>query len=114
MNNFIVLEQICQTQFSTIFRCKNKTTKDIVVLKEIIQKKTEEAPSKQVLRELLILMNFNHPNIVKFNSVFVHHCNIVIEMEFCITSLSNTIKQISKPFHKSQIKKIMLIIINIP
>jgi len=107
MNNFIVLEQICQTQFSTIFRCKNKTTKDIVVLKEIIQKKTEEAPSKQVLRELLILMNFNHPNIVKFNSVFVHHSNIVIEMEFCITSLSNTIKQISKPFHKSQIKKII-------
>ena len=107
MNNFIVLEQICQTQFSTIFRCKNKTTKDIVVLKEIIQKKTEEAPSKQVLRELLILMNFNHPNIVKFNSVFVHHSNIVIEMEFCITSLSNVIKKISKPFYVGQIKKIV-------
>jgi serine/threonine protein kinase len=107
MNNFVVLEQICQTQFSTILRCKNKTTKDIVVLKEISQKKTEDAPNKQVLRELLVLMNFTHPHIVKYNSVFVHHSNIVIEMEFCTSSLSNVIKQISKPFHVAQTKKII-------
>ena len=107
MNNFVVLEQICQTQFSTILRCKNKTTKDIVVLKEISQKKTEDAPNKQVLRELLVLMNFTHPHIVKYNSVFVHHSNIVIEMEFCTSSLSNVIKQISKPFHVAQTKKMI-------
>ena len=107
MNNFVVLEQICQTQFSTILRCKNKTTKDIVILKEISQKKTEDAPNKQVLRELLVLMNFSHPHIVKYNSVFVHHSNIVIEMEFCTSSLSNVIKQISKPFHVAQTKKII-------
>lgn len=107
MDNFIILEEVCQTQFSTILRCKNKTTKEIVILKEIAQKKTEEAPSKQVLRELLVLMNFEHTNIVKFHSVFVHHTSIVIEMEFCISSLSNIIKQISKPFHLSQTKKII-------
>ena len=107
MNNFIVLEEICQTQFSTILRCKNKTTRDIVVLKEIRQKKTEDAPSKEVLREILIMMNFTHPHIVKYNSVFVHKCQVVIEMEFCITSLSNVIKKISKPFYIAQTKKIV-------
>ena len=107
MNNFIVLEEICQTQFSTILRCKNKTTRDIVVLKEIRQKKTEDAPSKEVLREILIMMNFTHPHIVKYNSVFVHKCQVVIEMEFCITSLSNVIKKISKPFYIGQVKKIV-------
>ena len=107
MNNFIILEEICQTQFSTILRCKNKTTRDIVVLKEIRQKKTEDAPSKEVLREIWIMMNFSHPHIVKYNSVFVHKCQVVIEMEFCITSLSNVIKKISKPFYVAQIKKII-------
>ena len=107
MNNFIVLEEICQTQFSTILRCKNKTTRDIVVLKEIRQKKTEDAPSKEVLREILIMMNFTHPHIVKYNSVFVHKCQVVIEMEFCITSLSNVIKKISKPFYIAQTKKLV-------
>ena len=107
MNNFIILEEICQTQFSTILRCKNKTTRDIVVLKEIRQKKTEDAPSKEVLREILIMMNFTHPHIVKYNSVFVHKCQVVIEMEFCITSLSNVIKKISKPFYIGQVKKII-------
>ena len=107
MNNFIVLEEICQTQFSTILRCKNKTTRDIVVLKEIRQKKTEDAPSKEVLREILIMMNFSHPHIVKYNSVFVHKCQVVIEMEFCISSLSNVIKKISKPFYIGQVKKIV-------
>ena len=38
MNNFIVLEEISQTQFSTILSCKNKTTRDKVVLKQIRQK----------------------------------------------------------------------------
>ena len=52
-------------------------------------------------------MNFSHPHIVKYNSVFVHHSNIVIEMEFCTSSLSNVIKQISKPFHVAQTKKII-------
>lgn len=107
MNNFVVLEEICQTQFSTILRCKNKTTKDIVVLKQIRQKKTEDAPSKEVLREILIMMNFSHPHIVKYNSVFVHKCQVVIEMEFCISSLSNVIKKISKPFYIAQTKKII-------
>ena len=107
MNNFIVLEEICQTQFSTILRCKNKITRDIVVLKEIRQKKTEDAPSKEVLREILIMMNFSHPHIVKYNSVFVHKCQVVIEMEFCISSLSNVIKKISKPFYIGQVKKIV-------
>ena len=107
MNNFVVLEEICQTQFSTILRCKNKTTRDIVVLKEIRQKKTEDAPSKEVLREILIMMNFSHPHIVKYNSVFVHKCQVVIEMEFCISSLSNVIKKISKPFYIGQVKKIV-------
>ena len=107
MNNFIVLEEICQTQFSTILRCKNKTTRDIVVLKEIRQKKTEDAPSKEDHREILIMMNFTHPHIVKYNSVFVHKCQVVIEMEFCITSLSNVIKKISKPFYIGQVKKIV-------
>ncbi len=52
-------------------------------------------------------MNFAHPHIIKYNSVFVHHSNIIIEMEFCISSLSNVTKQISKQFHVTQTKKII-------
>jgi serine/threonine protein kinase len=107
MENFVILEEICQTAFSTILKCKNKKTKMIVALKQISQKKPEESPSKEVLRELLVLMNFKHPNIVGFHSVFVNKTNIVLELEYCITSLSNMIYQISKPFHIAQIKKII-------
>lgn len=107
MENFVILEEICQTQFSTILKCKNKKTKQIVILKQILQKKPEESPSKEILRELLVLMNFKHTNIVSFYSVFVNKTNIVLEMEYCITSLSKIITQISKPFHIAQVKKIV-------
>lgn len=107
MENFVILEEICQTQFSTILKCKNKKSKGVVILKQVAQKKPEEAPSKEVLRELLVLMNFKHPNIVGFYSVFVHKTYIVLEMEYCIASLSKVITQISKPFHMAQIKKIV-------
>jgi serine/threonine protein kinase len=107
MENFVILEEIAQTMFSKILKCKNKKSKEIVVLKLITQKKPEEAPSKEVLRELLVLMNFKHPHIVNFYSVFVHKINVVLEMEYCVTSLSHTISLISKPFHLAQIKKIL-------
>jgi cell division cycle 2-like protein len=107
MDNYVILEEICQTQFSTILKCKNKKSKHIVVLKQIMQKKIEDSPSKEVLRELLILMNFKHPNIVTYHTVFVNKTNIVIEMEYCVIALSKMTSQISKPFHVAQIKKIM-------
>jgi serine/threonine protein kinase len=107
MDNYVILEEICQTQFSKILKVKNKKTKSIAVLKQIMQKNSEESPNKETLREILVMMNFSHPHIVKYNSVFVYKLNVVIEMEYCVTTLSNLVRYISKPFHTGQIKKII-------
>jgi len=69
MENYIILEELAQTQFSTILKCRNKKTKDIVVLKVINEKKTEDAPSKQVLREIVVMTNFKHINVSKINYI---------------------------------------------
>ena len=66
MENFIILEDIAQTQFSIIYKCKNKKTKDVVAVKVVYQKNPEESPSKEVLREMLVLMNFKHKNVKKY------------------------------------------------
>ena len=66
MDNYIILEEIAQTQFSTILKVKNKKTKDVVVLKVINPRKIDEAPSKENLRELLVLMNFKHTNVTYY------------------------------------------------
>ena len=65
MENFIILEDIAQTQFSKIYKCKNKKTKEVVAIKVVNQKKPEESPSVEALREMLVLMNFKHPNVNK-------------------------------------------------
>ena len=41
------------------------------------------------------------------NNFFVHKINVVLELEFCSTTLSSIISNISKPFYVSQIKKII-------
>lgn len=41
------------------------------------------------------------------NNFFVHKINVVIEFEFCATTLAHVINNISKPFYNSQIKKII-------
>ncbi len=64
MENFLILEEITQTLFSTIQKCRNEKTKQICVLKTIVQKKVEDAPDKNTLRELLIMRAVNHPNVV--------------------------------------------------
>lgn len=69
MENFVILEEIAQTQFSTIYKCKNKKSKEVVAIKVIHQKKPEESPSKETLREMLVLMNFKHPNVKKLRQI---------------------------------------------
>ena len=107
MDNFIILEDLYQTHLSKISKVRNKKTKSITVLKQILQKNQDDSPSKETLREVLVLMNFSHPNIVKYHSVFVHKMNIVLEMEFCATTLSSILSKMSKPFHLGQTKKIL-------
>jgi serine/threonine protein kinase len=59
MENFVLLEEITQTKFSSILKCKNLKTKEIVVLKVITPRKADEAPSKEILNEILVLSTFN-------------------------------------------------------
>lgn len=66
MENYVIIDEINQTRNSSILKCRNKKTKEIVVLKIISDKKVEEAPSKEILRELLVLMNFKHENVKCF------------------------------------------------
>jgi serine/threonine protein kinase len=63
MENFVLLEDIAQTKFSTIKKCKNTKTKDIVALKSITTKKAEEAPGKEILNEILVLSTLTSPYV---------------------------------------------------
>jgi serine/threonine protein kinase len=63
MESFIVVKELATTAYSKILKCKNKKTKEIVVLKILHEKKTEESPSKVVLREITSLYNLKHPNV---------------------------------------------------
>lgn len=107
MENYIFYEEINQTRLAKVYKAKNKKTKEIVALKIITEKKVEEAPSKETLRELLVLMNFEHQHIVSFRNVFVNKNSIVLEQEYCTCDLSQVIKTISKPFTLNQIRKII-------
>lgn len=107
MDNYIFYEELASTRLAKIYKAKNKKTKEVVALKIITEKKVEEAPSKETLRELLVLMNFEHQHIVSFRNVFVNRSNIIFELEYCITDLSQIINTISKPFTTNQIKKIV-------
>lgn len=107
MNNYEIYEVITETRLAKIYKAKNKNTKEIVALKIVTETKAEESPSKDTLREMLVLMNFEHDNIVGFRNVFVSKISIVFEMEYCITDLSTVIKNLVKPFTRNQIKKIM-------
>lgn len=107
MNNYEIYEEISQSRLSKIYKAKNKNTKEIVALKVVTETKAEESPSKDTLREMLVLMNFEHENIVGFRNVFVSKISIVFEMEYCITDLNKVIKTLVKPFTRNQIKKII-------
>ncbi|XP_056653918.1 cyclin-dependent kinase 2 isoform X5 [Monodelphis domestica] len=65
MDNFQKVEKIGEGTYGVVYKAKNKVTGEVVALKKIrLDTETEGVPSTAI-REISLLKELNHPNIVK-------------------------------------------------
>ncbi|GAB5356243.1 hypothetical protein AAMO2058_000274100 [Amorphochlora amoebiformis] len=63
-----------------------------VAIKKIKLKSNKEGLSQEAVREIKVLQELAHPNVVKILDIFKHHANINLVMELMETDLENVIK----------------------
>ena len=71
MEDFVKLEKIGEGTYGVVFKGKNKKTGEIVAMKKIRLESEEEGVPSTAIREISLLKELQHPNIVLLQDVIM-------------------------------------------
>lgn len=98
--------------YGIVFRARDTKSNEIVALKKvrIDQEMFKDGFPVSGLREIQILKNCNHENVVKLKEVVVGNSleSIFLVMEFCEQDLASLLDNMESPFSESQVKCIVI------
>ncbi|XP_006897710.1 PREDICTED: cyclin-dependent kinase 2 isoform X3 [Elephantulus edwardii] len=112
MENFQKVEKIGEGTYGVVYKAKNKLTGEVVALKKIrLDTETEGVPSTAI-REISLLKELNHPNIVKLLDVIHTENKLYLVFEFLHQDLkkfmdASTLTGIPLPLIKSYLFQLL-------
>ncbi|XP_042007015.1 cyclin-dependent kinase G-2-like isoform X2 [Salvia splendens] len=110
VDEFERLNKIDEGTYGVVFRAKDKKTGEIVALKKVKMEKEREGFPLTSLREINILLSFDHPSIVDVKEVVVgsNLDSIFMVMEYMEHDLKALMESMKQPFSQSEVKCLML------
>jgi cyclin-dependent kinase 10 len=107
---FEKLNRIGEGTYGVVYRAKDTKSQEIVALKKMRMEREKDGFPISALREITILINMRHENVVTLKEVVVGRSleSIFVVMEYCEQDLASLLDNMQSPFTESQIKCIML------
>lgn len=107
LGRYVIGEYLGQGSSSDVFKVVDAATKKDYVLKQISFESLGEEEQRRAKKEILVMNDVDHPNIVKFHESFSGATSVNIVMEYCATTLEELIerqgKEVGQPFPKDVI-----------
>lgn len=82
MENYAKIEKIGEGTYGVVYKGRNKKTGEIVALKKIRMESEEEGVPSTTIREISLLKELDHPNIVKLTDVLMQEQKLYLVFEF--------------------------------
>ncbi|XP_037944743.1 cyclin-dependent kinase 10-like [Teleopsis dalmanni] len=113
-NDFVKLNRIGEGSYGIVYRARDARTNEIVALKKMRMDQEKDGLPVSGLREIMILKACDHKNIVKLKDVAVGRSleSIFLVMEYCEQDLASLLENMSQPFSESEVKCIVLQLLN--
>lgn len=90
------LEELGQGTFGVVYLAKNKFTEELVALKKIRKQHEEDGVPSSALREIALLMELEHVNIVKLIEVINTIKKLTLVFEYVPKDLKKIIDETNK------------------
>nr|GAT57546.1 predicted protein [Mycena chlorophos] len=90
--NIAQLEKLGEGTYATVYKGRSRTTNEIVALKEINLDAEEGTPSTAI-REISLMKELKHVNIVRLHDVIHTETKLVLIFEFCDSDLKKYMDQ---------------------
>ncbi|KAG7335496.1 hypothetical protein KOW79_000189 [Hemibagrus wyckioides] len=83
MQKYEKLEKIGEGTYGTVFKAKNRETHEIVALKRVRLDDDDEGVPSSALREICLLKELKHKNIVRLHDVLHSDKKLTLVFEYC-------------------------------
>lgn len=87
VDDFAKLEKIGEGTYGVVFKGRNKLTGDLVAMKKIRLESEEEGVPSTAIREISLLKELQHPNIVRLLEVIMQENRLYLIFEFLTMDL---------------------------
>ncbi|KAK2530178.1 Cdk10 [Columba guinea] len=110
VKEFEKLNRIGEGTYGIVYRARDTLTDETVALKKVRMDNEKDGMPISSLREITLLLQLRHPNIVELKEVVVgnHLESIFLVMGYCEQDLASLLENMQTPFSEAQVKCITL------
>ncbi len=87
LDEYAKIEKIGEGTYGVVFKGRNKKTNEIVAMKKIRLESEEEGVPSTAIREISLLKELQHPNIVRLEDVIMENNKLYLIFEFLTMDL---------------------------
>ncbi|KAJ8939728.1 hypothetical protein NQ314_011014 [Rhamnusium bicolor] len=94
MDDFLKIEKIGEGTYGVVYKGKNKKTGELVAMKKIRLESEDEGVPSTAIREISLLKELRHPNIVSLEDVMMEEQRLYLIFEFLSMDLKKYLDKI--------------------
>lgn len=109
VDEFEKLNRLGEGSYGTVYRGKDLKTGEVVALKKVRIHNEKDGFPKSSIREVRLLFNLRHPNIVDLKEVVVgqHPGSIFLVFEYCEHDIGALLDAMDRPFMGAEVKGLL-------
>ncbi|KHN87429.1 Cyclin-dependent kinase-like 1 [Toxocara canis] len=105
MDKYEKLGKIGEGSYGVVFKCRNKETGQLVAIKKFVETEDDPAIKKIALREIRMLKQLKHPNLVNLIEVFKRNRKLHLVFEHCDRTVLHDLEKYPKGCPEALTKK---------
>ncbi|ELK14762.1 Cyclin-dependent kinase-like 4, partial [Pteropus alecto] len=107
MEKYEKLAKIGEGSYGVVFKCRNKTSGQVVAIKKFVESEDDPVVKKIALREIRMLKQLKHPNLVNLIEVFRRKRKMHLVFEYCDHTLLNELERKPNGVAEGVIKSVL-------
>jgi len=104
MERYIKIEKIGEGTYGVVYKAKDRSTDEIIALKKIRLEAEDEGVPSTAIREISLLKELQHPNIVSLRDVVHQNNKLYLVFEYLDQDLKKYMDVVGKDLHKMLVK----------